>query len=486
MSEPRHINRSNSARPAGQGSGSASRHTADGTAAHSSRPSGSISFDSSAEQGRSAQGGHASHAAEYSAGSARTVHSAEHRSGSGAASGRAPKRRRKSRVPVWLPLVIVLCIIGAGAFVVIRYVNGLLNAVAPDSGAASIAQEVQTAEEYKGDVVGILLCGIDYSGTETETSDGSNDGLTDMIMYFQFDVKNKKINMLQIPRNTYVGATITCSATTGKTYKSMNGQINAVMRSNTDDNNNPSPAALADVIANNYKLPVDYYATINMDALKAMVDQFHGIEIYVPQTISYRGSKIEEGYHTLMSDEVEFLVRDRHSYADSDISRMNMQRYFYAGLFRRVRSASLTEILTLAPVVANYVTTNMDMKTMISLAVSFLKVDSANIMVCQAPMYTAVDGYKGQSMLVADREDIADLLNTYFRDYTGEVAASELNFADWNHTTTATSPNVQYMGQLDKQADDAVAAGDTTVKDSYVYSASGAAASAAASASSSG
>ena len=32
----------------------------------------------------------------------------------------------------------------------------------PEEDAPSITQEIQTLEEYKGDVVNILVCGIDY------------------------------------------------------------------------------------------------------------------------------------------------------------------------------------------------------------------------------------------------------------------------------------------------------------------------------------
>ncbi|MFR3225385.1 MAG: hypothetical protein ACLTNY_00185 [Blautia massiliensis (ex Durand et al. 2017)] len=43
---------------------------------------------------------------------------------------------------------------------------------------------MKTAEEYKGDVVNILVCGIDYEEGRNYSNDPtSNDGMTDMILY---------------------------------------------------------------------------------------------------------------------------------------------------------------------------------------------------------------------------------------------------------------------------------------------------------------
>ena len=67
--------------------------------------------------------------------------------------------------------------------------------------------------------------------------------------------------------------------------------------------------------------------------------------------------------------------------------------------------------------------------------------------------------------VVPDAGSIAELLNTYFRNYTGPVSAEELNLVtnDWPHGTASTSANVQFVGQLDKESDDAILSGDTDV-----------------------
>ena len=399
------------------------------------------------------------------------------RGGAHAAPSEPPRRRskakKKKKTPMWLPLAVTLAVVAVISGVVIyaaSMVNKVEENIKPEENAASLVEEIQTLEEYKGDVVNILVCGIDYEEGRAYSSDGTNDGMTDMILYCQFDIKGGALRMLQIPRNSLVatkGRKVNLS--NGKTYAVSNYQINSVALSN--DGN---IAALAEVIYDQYKLPIDYYVTIDMQALVEMVDNFGGIEVYIPHDMSFAGSALKQGYRNLDGSSAEFFVRCRHGqgYSNSDIDRLNMQRYFYAGLFKRVRSMGITDVLSqLDLVFSNYIHTDMDLTTIAKMLVSFTRIDSANIMLAQTPVFMGVpnvgktDSFDGYSCVVPDAGSIAELLNTYFRNYTGPVSAEELNLVtnDWPHGTASTSANVQFVGQLDKESDDAILSGDTDV-----------------------
>lgn len=399
------------------------------------------------------------------------------RGGAHAAPSEPPRRRskakKKKKTPMWLPLAATLAVVAVISGVVIyaaSMVNKVEENIKPEENAASLVEEIQTLEEYKGDVVNILVCGIDYEEGRAYSSDGTNDGMTDMILYCQFDIKGGALRMLQIPRNSLVatkGRKVNLS--NGKTYSVSNYQINSVALSN--DGN---IAALAEVIYDQYKLPIDYYVTIDMQALVEMVDNFGGIEVYIPHDMSFAGSALKQGYRNLNGSAAEFFVRCRHGegYSNSDIDRLNMQRYFYAGLFKRVRSMGITDVLSqLDLVFSNYIHTDMDLTTIAKMLVSFTRIDSANIMLAQTPVFMGVpnvgktDSFDGYSCVVPDAGSIAELLNTYFRNYTGPVSAEELNLVtnDWPHGTASTSANVQFVGQLDKESDDAILSGDTDV-----------------------
>ena len=392
-----------------------------------------------------------------------------------AAPADAPRRRKKKKkTPVWLPMAVTLAVLAVISGVVVYAVN-MVNKVEdnlkPEENATSLVEEIQTLEEYKGDVVNILVCGIDYEEGRAYSSDGSNDGMTDMILYCQFDIKGGALRMLQIPRNSLVATQnrkITLS--NGKTYAATNYQINSVALSNGGD-----IAALAEVIYDQYKLPIDYYVTIDMQALVEMVDNFGGIEVYIPHDMSYGGSKLLKGYRNLNGASAEFFVRCRHGdgYANSDIDRLNMQRYFYAGLFKRARAMGVTDILNQLPLVfKNYIKTDMDISTIAKLVVSFLKLDSSNIILAQTPVFMGVpnvgktDTFAGYSCVVPDAGSIANLLNQYFCTYTGPIDVSEMNLVtdEWPHGSASTDANVQYMGRIDKESDDAILSGETDLE----------------------
>ena len=356
----------------------------------------------------------------------------------------AAKAASKRRVnPVLVALAAILLII----FVAWQLVMG---AIAPEKGTSGLQElmnSIGPPDEYSGDVINILVCGIDSDAGETRSyGAGENDGMTDMVMYVNFDTKTKKASLLQIPRNTFVGGTIT---TANNTYKASNGQINSVVLSNGG-----SVTALADVIHHQFGLPVDNYITINMAALKEVVDVFGGVEVYVPHDMEYKGSKLPQGYQTLTGEAAEFFVRCRHGegYARADLDRLNMQRYFYSGLLGKIRTMTLKDAVRLTPAFMNYVTTDLDTVTIGKLAVSLLKTDSANIMLCQLPVYGGGEYYNGvHSVVVTAPNESAALLNQYFRDYTGPVEVGQMNLPYWSVSGTPSDPNVQFMGQLDTE-----------------------------------
>ena len=220
------------------------------------------------------------------------------------------------------------------------------------------------------------------------------------------------------------------------------------------------------------ELPIDYYVTIDMQALVEMVDNFGGIEVYIPHDMSFAGSVLKQGYRNLDGASAEFFVRCRHGegYANSDIDRLNMQRYFYAGLFKRVRSMGVTDVIAQLPLIFNnYIHTDMDLTTIAKMLVSFTRIDSANIMLAQTPVFMGVpnvgktSSFDGYSCVVPDAGSIAALLNQYFCTYTGPIDVSEMNLVtdDWPHGTASTDANVQYMGRIDKESDDAILNGNT-------------------------
>ena len=85
------------------------------------------------------------------------------------------------------------------------------------------------------------------------------------------------------------------------------------------------------------------------------------------------------------------------------------------------------------------------------------------VMILGVPNVGKTDSFAGYSCVVPDAGSIANLLNQYFCTYTGPVEVSELHMVtdQWPHGSASTDANVQYMGRIDKESDDAILSGDT-------------------------
>ena len=372
---------------------------------------------------------------------------------SGKKGGDGKGGKKKKRIRWWQILLITLLVIAlifGGAFALI------MGAIAPEGGSIKLDQLINTPKEFQGKEMNFLMVGIDRS-TQKEGDDlndaGIDDGNTDMILYVHFNNETGEMKMLQIPRDTM--------ATTDRSV-SGNYRINNIAKTQAADSNSMNMAALCTQISNMYQLPIDGYMTIRLEMLVQMVDSFGGIELYVPREMDYKGSHLDQGYQTLNGDACEFLLRARHVYADSDIGRLNMQRQFYAALFRRLKSiGNIWDVAKLTPAVLNYMETDLSASQLVSFAISMLKIDSSKIMICQMPVKMA-EKYKGESVVYPARQEDADILNQYFRENTGPVDASALQLCDDASVLgfdlsnyTATVPNIQWMGSLMAEADEA-------------------------------
>ena len=381
------------------------------------------------------------------------------KSGKKGGDGKGGNGKKKKKIRWWQILLITLLVIAlifGGAFALI------MGAITPAGGNIKLNQLINTPKEFQGKEFNILVTGVDRSSTGDLSAGAANDsnvndGMTDMILYVHFNNETGEMKMLQIPRDTMV---------TTDTSVSGNFRINGVAKTQGSDSNN-NMAALCELIADQYKLPIDGFITIRLEMLTELVDLFGGVEINVPVDVDYAAlglgdSVIHAGYQTLNGASMEFLLRARKIYPDGDIGRLNMQRQFYAALFRKLKSiGNIWDVAKLTPAVLNYMETSLSASKLVSFAVSMLKIDSSKIMICQMPVKMA-GKYNGESVVYPARQEDADILNQYFRENTGFVDASELQLCDDASVLgfdlsgyTATDANVQYMGQLNQEAADA-------------------------------
>lgn len=304
---------------------------------------------------------------------------------------------------------------------------------------------------YNKDVLHLLVIGVD---NEEGRGYGAGLGMTDMILYLRYDLKNNELNMLQIPRDSYVGE---------KYGTGGSGKINALL------NNGPDRDApinnLSAVFSEMFQLPVDNYIAIDMDGFKSIVNAVGMLRVYVPRDMSYQGSSLQQGWRWLDGDAAEFFVRNRHGagFERSDIDRLDNQRHFYSALFRRFLNLTPQDIVKLLPVFDYYCNTDIQVNDLLGIANAALNLKAENVMLCKVPGATGpeldptgsnrsmyfIDGY-GRG--TEEEPGLANLLNQYFRDDGETVDASQLGLPlKIPAGYTLYSPNVQRMGDVQQE-----------------------------------
>ena len=375
----------------------------------------------------------------------------------GSGKGKKPKKKKKgSWWKTLLIVVLVLAIIFGGAFAIIT------NALKPNGGISgtTISSIVNTPKEYQGKEFNLLVVGIDRSTEDgSVSSDGVNDGMTDMIMWLHFDNENKSVSMLQIPRNIMV--------TTDRSV-SGNYQINAVAKTQGNSGYN-NIDALAQLLYDQFKLECDGYVSIRLEALSELIDILGGIDVNVPEAIDYRkvegggNSYLPAGYQRLTGAQAEFFLRARKTYGTSDLKRLEVQRYFYSALFARLRSMTVVDIARMLPFMLTYVETDLSVSELVSVAVSMLKIHSDKICLARVPVYMGgnlvwpLNVEKPNSVVVVAKQETADVLNQYFRAADRQVDASELNVCQALDTSGMAPQDaaVKVMNDLNKEVVDA-------------------------------
>lgn len=354
-----------------------------------------------------------------------------------AASGARRRKKRRSAGGAFLKaLFCVVLVLGLAFGGLYWYVGSLFNTgeMGQLKPAASGADEL-VPEELTG-TMNILVLGIDYSSEDAIQRDPI--GQTDMILYVRVNGAEHSMMMLQIPRDTLVGE-IGGGA----------GKINGIFAHSADTENRVN--TLAQYITSVFGLPVDDYVTIDMDSLREIVDTFGGIEVYIPVTMEYDGSRLEQGWRNLLGAECEFFLRQRKDASATprgDIDRLANQQYFYSALFRRVRTATVGDIIKLTPVVQKYINTSLNFMELVQLGMSVLTIPSGNITIGRLPVARG-ELYNGQDVMVCAKAETAEFLNEYLRPAEEPISAAQIGTPDWPVRSEVIGAEVRRMGDVD-------------------------------------
>lgn len=234
------------------------------------------------------------------------------------------------------------------------------------------AQEnLKATSPFTGDdPLHMLLFGIDKTATTDATEEG-NPTRSDVIMLLTIDPVSKRAQLLSLPRDTYVNIE-------GHEGKTKLGHAYAY-----------GGEELAEKTVEDFlDVTVDYYATVDYNAVKRLVDAVGGIEVDIPFDYTYEDTYVvphlyidfKKGKQKLDGEDAVRYLRIRKIYENQDLDRIQTQQGFLMKLFDKVKSPRMIfKIPELIDLVLDNVETNLSYGQIAYLAKMGLEFDKESI-----------------------------------------------------------------------------------------------------------
>lgn len=250
---------------------------------------------------------------------------------------------------------------------------------------------------------------------------------TDIMMIVSYDVKSGQINVVQIPRDTYLTQDGIRGAFRINSYYSV--YYNYANRNDFDDPEMSAITSLAALIEHSLRVRINYCAVVDLEGFVNIVDAVGGVYLDVPVDMFYEDPyqdlyiDLKAGYQHLDGEHAMQFVRFRKGYVQQDIGRQDALKNFMAAFMTQVKeNLSVTTVVNVAAEVMKNMRTNISAADFVYFGKSALSVDLSGVKMMTLPgEAVTVDG---ASVYVLCRDDTVAALNKYLNvfdtDITGE------------------------------------------------------------------
>ena len=277
-----------------------------------------------------------------------------------------------------------------------------------------------SAESNKNNYV-FLVCGKDTSS-----------GLTDVILIAKIDVEKNSINIVQIPRDTFV-----CLS---------NNKIKKINSVACDKN---GVNGLKYLLESSYNIKIDYTLEFTLASFSRFIDLIGGVIINVPCDMDYEDPSqklaihLKQGGNLLYGDEASAFVRFRSGYIQGDLARIDAQKIFLASLAQTItKELSASKIPAIVGALIGEVNTNMSLTECLRLSKFALNTDISNIKMVTLPGRDARSQVnKGAWYYIINRESACDVINKYIA-LTGNPVLID-DFDSEKHFCSAKYPHFE-------------------------------------------
>ncbi|MEG0442133.1 MAG: LCP family protein [Oscillospiraceae bacterium] len=237
-------------------------------------------------------------------------------------------------------------------------------------------------------------------------------GNADTIMVASYDVKNKQVGLVSVPRDTLVDVR--------RTVKKINGAYGS---GGIDEVKTEVSTLLG--------IPIDHYIQIDISAFQAVVTEVGGIDFYVPQDMYHDDGggfiiDLKEGQQHLNGRQALELVRFR-GYPNADIGRIAVQQQFLSAMAKKLLSfSSVTKVRAFADIFATYVKTDLTAGNLAYFAVEAMSLDTATGLKTATLPGDGLTSYKGIDYYYElFPEETLAIINDCLNPYTTPITADK-------------------------------------------------------------
>lgn len=215
------------------------------------------------------------------------------------------------------------------------------------------------------DITTVLVLGIDRFGPVEDSGSYQNSGAADMAMVVILDHKEEVCRVLQLNRDTMVEMPVLGLG--GRQAGTAYGQLalSHTYGSGLEDSCENVRQTVSDFL---YGTRLDYYVSMNMDAISILNDGVGGVSVTVTEDFSQVDPSIKMGPMTLKGDQSINFVRTRKDVGDQlNLTRIQRQKDYVNGFvdaFTAAREADSAIITTLYSDVAPYLVSDLSVNSL--------------------------------------------------------------------------------------------------------------------------
>lgn len=248
----------------------------------------------------------------------------------------------------------------------------------------------------------ILILGTDVNfDANTRKEIVGGEGRADTLLLLRVDPVHYKLNMLSIPRDSFVGIP--------------GYGINKINAANVFGGIELVKKSITGLTGKN----IDYYLELNPQAVIKLVDLLGGLNFQIEKDMYYvdraqnLNIDLKQGWHKLSGVEAQDYIRFRHD-AVGDIGRMERQQKFLQAL---LLSFAQPKDIIKAPlalgIAQKHIKTDLPLLKMIRLANFARMLSFSDIRTLSVSFESGTSDYAG-SILILDKKDLERIIRDYF------------------------------------------------------------------------